>query len=91
MRSVFTERLLAAAALVILIVALVAVDDRVREQMSSRFVGPQASTEIVAAGTQARGLAWVAYDAVRDQSLEHAPLTIFAIAATVLVFFMLRL
>ena len=91
MRSVFTERLLAAAALVVLLVALVAMDDRVKEQISMRFGGPQASTEIVAAGTQARGLAWVAFDAVRDQSLEHAPLTIFAIAATVLVLFMLRL
>jgi hypothetical protein len=91
MRSVWSERLLGAAALVVLLVALVAMDDRVKEQMSTRFAGPQASTEIVAAGTQARGLALVAYGAVRDQSLEHAPLTIFAIAAAVLVVFMLRL
>jgi hypothetical protein len=31
-----------------------------------------------------------ALDVLRDQSLEHAPLTIFALAATVLLLFMLR-
>jgi hypothetical protein len=30
------------------------------------------------------------FDAARDQSVEHAPMVIFGVAATVLVVFMLR-
>ena len=31
------------------------------------------------------------FEALKDQSLEHAPLTIFALGALVLVLFMLRM
>jgi len=90
MRTIFGERLTGAIALVVLVGALVAIDERLRNEVSVRFAGPQAASELVDAGVQARGVAWVAFDAVRDQSLEHAPLTIFALSAAVLLFFMLR-
>jgi hypothetical protein len=37
-----------------------------------------------------RNLASVVFAAVRDQSIEHAPLVIFVLLATVLFMFMLR-
>jgi hypothetical protein len=38
----------------------------------------------------AQNLVYIAIHAVRDQSIEHAPLTIFGLAALVLVLFMMR-
>jgi hypothetical protein len=46
--------------------------------------------ELAAAGQQAQTLTAVIAEVARDQSLTHAPLLIFALAATVLVLFMLR-
>jgi hypothetical protein len=89
MRRAFNDALISMGALVLLFLALVAFDDRVREQVSLRFSG-SASSQLVSAGTQVRDFATVILDAARDQSIEHAPLMIFALAATVLVLFMLR-
>ena len=91
MRRIFSEGLMSAAALVILLLTLVAVDDRVREQISMRlFGGRMAQAELAHAGNQMTGIATVVYGAVREQSLEHAPLMLFVLAATVLTVFMLR-
>ena len=43
-----------------------------------------------AAGSTARSLASVVIEAGRDQSLAHAPLLIFAMAAAMLTLFMVR-
>ena len=89
MRRAFGEALMSAGALAILLLALVAVDDRVREQISLRLTtGP--SVELANAGERVRDLTTVIVEAARDQSIEHAPLLIFVLAATVLVMFMLR-
>jgi hypothetical protein len=88
-RRRFGEALISAGALVLLLLTLVAVDDRVREQVSLRFrTSPTA--DLVTAGTQVRDLASVVFVAARDQSVAHAPLVIFALAAAVLTLFMLR-
>ena len=79
---------MSAGTVIILLLVLVAVDDRVREQLSLRFSNP--SMEIANAGYQVRNLTNVIAEAARHQSIEHAPLLIFALAATVLVLFMLR-
>ena len=42
------------------------------------------------AGTHVKGLLNVAIQVLRDQSVERAPLVIFALAAMVLILFMLR-
>ena len=89
MRRAFGDALWSAGALVLLLLALVSLDDRVREQLSLRF-GRGASIELTNAGAEIRDFATVLLDAVRNQSIEHAPLMIFALAATVLVLFMLR-
>ena len=89
MRRVFREALMSAGTLVTLLLVLIATDDRVRDQISQRvFARP--STELASAGRQLSELTTVIAAAARYQSLEHTPLLIFALAAAVLVLFMLR-
>lgn len=90
MRRVFGDAMISLGALAVLLLALVALDDRVRDQLSLRMHGHAASGDLVDAGVHVRDFAAVLLDVVRDQSLDHAPLLIFALAATVLVLFMLR-
>lgn len=89
MRRAFGEGLMSAGALTILVLTLVAIDDRVREQIWLRASAPP-SAQLHSAGTNVRELTAVMVEAARDQSLAHAPLLIFGLAATVLVLFMLR-
>jgi hypothetical protein len=90
MRRAFSDALISMGALAVLLTALVLVDDRVREQVSLRFSGTEPSTELAHASSRLRDLVTVIIEAVRNQSLEHAPMLIFVLAATVLVLFMLR-
>jgi len=85
----FREMLMSAGTVVILLLVLIAADGRVRERLSRRVVAPS-SVELVSAGRQLRDFTTVIAEAARDQSLGHAPLLIFTLAATVLVLFMLR-
>lgn len=88
-RRAFGEGLMSVGALAIILLALIAIDDRVREQVSLRWsVSP--SSQLSTAGAQVRDLTEVVFEAARDQSLEHAPLLIFGLAGAVLVLFMLR-
>ena len=91
LRSALGDRLVSTGALTILLLTLAALDGRVREQVALRLNRARASTDLVLATTQIRDLAIVVFEAARDQSIERAPLVIFALAATVLVLFMLRL
>jgi len=86
----FSDVLISAGALLALIVMLAAFDVRVREQISLRVAPGQTSSQVADAGVAIRDVANVVVTAVRDQSIEHAPLVIFVLAATVLVLFMLR-
>jgi hypothetical protein len=89
MRRVFREALMSAGTVVILLLLLIAFDDRVRDQVSRRVVA-HPSQELASVGRQARDLTSVIAAAARDQSLGHAPLLIFTLGAAVLVLFMLR-
>ncbi len=80
---------MSAGVLAILLLALAAVDNRVREQIWLRF-SARPAVELANVGERARDLATIVVQAARDQSIEHAPLLIFVLAATVLVLFMLR-
>lgn len=73
-----------------LVVTLAAVDPRVRDQLSALVSGRGATGEIVTAGQRVHDIALTVVQAVRDQSIEHAPLTIFALGALVIVLFMTR-
>jgi hypothetical protein len=80
--------MLSVGALAIVLFTLVSVDERVREQFSLRMADP--SAQLASASTQVRDLTSVIVEAARDQSIEHAPLMIFVLAAVVLLLFMLR-
>ena len=75
--------------LVVLLVALVSMDDRVRERVANMAMTSN-SSQLANAGKQVTSLVSVLFDAVKDQSVAHAPLVIFGAAAVVLVLFMVR-
>jgi hypothetical protein len=80
---------MSAGTVVLLLLILIAVDDRVRDQVSRRVVA-HPSVEVQSVGRQLVVFTSVIASAARDQSLGHAPLLIFTLAAAVLVLFMLR-
>ena len=89
MPRVVREALMSAGTVVLLLLILIAVDDRVRDQVSRRIVA-HPSVEVESVWRQMSGVTSVIASAARDQSLGHAPLLIFTLAAAVLVLFMLR-
>jgi hypothetical protein len=90
-RRVFNDALVSAGALLIVVIALMAVDTRVRAQVTSAMSGASSPQSVAGAGGKVRYLATVVVSAAREQSIEHAPMVIFVVAASILVMFMLRL
>jgi hypothetical protein len=84
------ERLIAAAALATLLFTLASLDGRMRDQFSMRMTGGQVTTDFGSAGVVARQVPSAVMMFAREHNLAQAPLLIFALAASVLVFFMLR-
>lgn len=84
------DALISVGALAMLLAVLVSVDERVRQQVSLRLTGGAAQAELRGAGVQVRDLTAVVIDAARHQSIEHAPMMLFTLAAGVLFIFMLR-
>jgi hypothetical protein len=76
--------------LVALVGALALIDGRVRDQLSAIFRGGAPTAEVRAFGDQVETLGLIVAQAVRDQSIDHAPMVIFGLAALVLVLFMTR-
>ena len=89
MRRVFGDAMISLGAVLILLVTLVSIDPRVRDQMSGIWGAPGTSA-LTNISSQLREVSTVALSAARDQGIANAPLMIFALAATVLVLFMLR-
>jgi hypothetical protein len=89
-RSSFSGPLTAVGGVSVLLLGLAAIDERVRGQIVSLLRGGAPSAELASVGEQVEGLAVTVMQALRHQSIEHAPLVIFALAAMVLVLFMLR-
>jgi len=79
---------MSAGAVVLLLLVLVALDDRVRSQVWRQASAP--SIEVAGVTAQVSHIAHVVAQAARDQSMAHAPMLIFALAAAILVAFMLR-
>jgi hypothetical protein len=90
MRRALNDAAISGLALVVLLLALVSVDDRVRGRVGAILGMRPNSAELVGAGKEVSGVVAVVFDAVKDQSVAHAPLVIFAMVAMVLVLFMLR-
>jgi hypothetical protein len=89
MKRGFGEAMMSLGAVALLLLALVAIDDRVREQLSLRFAS-RAPIDIASTESHVRDLTTVIARAARDKSLAHAPLLIFTLSASILVLFMLR-
>lgn len=85
------EKVLSIAALTLLVGILVAFNERVRHQVSERLTTNEAQSELVGAVDRIYVNAATLFDAARYQVREHLRLAIFATAACVLVYFMLRL
>jgi hypothetical protein len=88
-RRALGDALISTVAVVVLLVALVSIDDRVRLQLGEMLSAP-ASANVKGVSTDLGEMAGVVLFALRDQGLEHATLVIFVLAATVLVLFMVR-
>jgi hypothetical protein len=89
MRRAFREALMSAGTVAVVLLVLVGIDDRVRSELSLRLMA-HPTEELASAGQHATHITTVIAQAARQQSLAHAPMLIFALAATVLVLFMLR-
>jgi hypothetical protein len=90
MRRAMSDALVSACALALLLVALVAMDGRIRDEMTTAMDSSRASTEIAATTAQGRRLVGVVYNVVKDQSEQHGPLMIMVVVGTVLTLFMFR-
>jgi len=90
MRRPFAGGLTAIGGLCALLVGLALVDERVRDRLARLASSRTASGEIASAGAKLQELVEIVALAVRDQSIEQAPLVIFSLAAIVLLLFMLR-
>jgi hypothetical protein len=80
---------MSAGTVVILLLVLIAFDDGVRDFVSRRVVA-HPSTELVSLSHQVRDFTTVIIQAANTQSLGHAPLLFFTLAAAVLTLFMVR-
>jgi hypothetical protein len=89
MRRGIREALMSGGTVVVLLLVLIGFDDRVREQVSMR-IHARPSVELASAGRQLDDLTTVIAMAAHEQSIGHAPLLLFTLAAAVLVLFMLR-
>jgi hypothetical protein len=87
MRRAFVDATISISAVALLLMTLVTIDPRVREQVSGLLGGPGPVASI---SSQMRAATSVVLSAARDHSIDQAPLMIFALVATVLVLFMLR-
>ena len=89
MRRAFGDAMISLGAVILLLMMLVTIDPRVREQVSGSLGGP-GSPRVATISSQMHEVTSVVLTAARDHSIDNAPLMIFALAATVLVLFMLR-
>lgn len=80
----------AAASLLTLAGGLAIIDERVRYALVHLTDGSGPTGELAQASADLQGTTRLILDAIRDQSIEHAPLTLFAIGAMALVLFMTR-
>jgi len=82
----FRQAIASTAVFVAVLTTLVSVDDRVRERFGDLVSGGEG----LSLGSRAADLGHALAGAVRAQSIENAPLLIFAAVGGVLVLFMLR-
>lgn len=87
MRRVIGDAVISLCAVLGLLLMLVAIDPRVRYQVASVWGGSGTTTSV---GQDLGEISSVVMSSIRDHGIDNAPLMVFALAATVLVLFMLR-
>jgi len=90
MQSRVRGGLAAAGSLTAIVAGMMLINDRVHVQVEHVLAGRGPSAEVSASAHQLQDALVLSLDALRDQSIAHAPLTIFALAAIVLLLVMLR-
>jgi hypothetical protein len=89
MRRAFTETLMCAGAVLLLLIALVCIDDRLREQVTQHVMS-RPTAELAEQGKRAGDLTSEVLRAAREQAAAHKPFVLFGLVAGVLTVFMLR-
>jgi hypothetical protein len=90
MKRYATSFVTTGAGICAIVVGLAVIDERVRSEVTALVNGRASAVEIAGVSGRVQELGLVAMHAVRDQSIEHAPLTLFALVALVLFALMLR-
>jgi hypothetical protein len=90
MRRATTSFITTSSGLGAIVVGLAVIDERVRSEVGALLAGRATAGELAGFGARLQDLALIAIQAVRDQSIAHAPLTLFALAALVLFVLMMR-
>jgi hypothetical protein len=90
MQRVISDAMITAGSAMAVVLALVLLDDRVREQLGTVLDPHHPVAALTGMSGRVSEVATILAVAVRDMSLAHAPLMIFALAAGVLTIFMLR-
>jgi hypothetical protein len=84
------DAMISVGAVCALIVLLVAFNAPLREEISMRVNAGRPAVQAANLESTVRNVASILFVAARDQSIEHAPLVLFVLAAIVLFMFMLR-
>jgi hypothetical protein len=90
MQRVISDAMITAGSAMALVLALVLFDPRVRDQLTTVMDPHHPDQALAGLSVRVSEVATILAVAVRDMSLAHAPLMIFALAAGVLTIFMLR-
>jgi hypothetical protein len=88
-RRAFGDAMISISSVALLLMLLVTIDPRVREQVAGVW-SPGGGPAVMSARGQVREITSVVLSAARDNGVDNAPLMVFALAATVLTLFMLR-
>ena len=81
----------AAASLALIGRGMMLMNERVHEQAVRVLAGHGPSAEMTSSAHHLQRMVLLALDALRDTSIDHAPLTIFALGAALLLIVMLRI
>ena|SRR5258705_4441890 len=84
------DAVMSMGALCALFVLLVTFNAPLREEVSRRIGAGRPGVQAANMESTVRNVASILFVAARDQSIEHAPLVLFVLAAIVLFMFMLR-
>jgi hypothetical protein len=89
-RRAIGEAMMTVGGALAVVLTLVLLDQRVRDQVGLLLDPHHPAATLSRLGERASAVVAIVVMAARHQSLEHAPLVIFAVAAAVLVLFMVR-